>query len=311
MEISVELNKESRIAKVVFAKKDDLNFVTTWRRSIADDTNPKRVDAVDFAQLAVSRFVNHSQIEPYAKSIEDIGDYIGYNKKCEVACCVLLKCDWFPDSEVIGISHFRRTWSNRIILDYLAAHPFTIRPPEGYPYEVHGVGTALLYFVCTVAKRYECDVIWGEATQGSCGFYKKALSLASVEDLIYADRSKYLGFIDSMEKDDREGLNSGATSAREEIYAAEVENPPFVGSKTGVFNPARKLAQRFLGLPNHVQRDIVESIGLVRDKDVNLPDDELFKSCFLRATKAGQLSELWRQVESKYPDGEPDTNPFP
>jgi hypothetical protein len=75
--------------------------------------------AVDFAQLALDRFSTHSAIQPYARSIGDSGDHIASNPKIEVACCVLLTCDWFPDSNVLGVSHFRRTWSNNIVLDYL------------------------------------------------------------------------------------------------------------------------------------------------------------------------------------------------
>jgi hypothetical protein len=132
------------------------------------------------------------------------------------------------------------------VLDYLASHPFIVRPPDSYPAVVRGVGTALLYFLCSVAKRYGCDAVWGEATQGSCGFYRQVLKLDSVKDLIYAPSEKFLSFIDRTDANRREGATTAATSAREEIYAVEVENPPFVGSKTAVFNPARRLAYRFL-----------------------------------------------------------------
>ena len=145
MDISVELNGTQRNAKVLFAGGDDLHFVNDWRKVLGKDQNPVRVDAVDFAQVAVARFEAHSAIEPYAKSVGDIGDHIGNNPRSEVACFVLLRCDWFPDSEVIGIAHFRRTWSNRIVLDYLSSHPFIVRPPDSYPTVVKGVGTALLY----------------------------------------------------------------------------------------------------------------------------------------------------------------------
>lgn len=311
MDLSVELNGISRIAKVTFAGKDDLHFVNDWRKSLGDDQNPLRVDAVDFAQVAVYRFEAHSAIEPYAKTIKDIGDHIGHNPKCEVACFVLLKCGWFPDSDVIGIAHFRRTWSNRIVLDYLAAHPFIVRPPENYASVVRGVGPALLYFLCKVAKQYECDAIWGEATQGSCGFYGHVLKLDSVEDLIYAPRERFLDFIDRMDASRQEDRGTTATSARDEIYAAEAQNPPFVGSKTAVFNPARKLAYRFLELPSHVQREIAAALGLIQDQDLARPLDEQFSLFFRRATENGKLGDLWRRVEEKYPDGEPEKNPFP
>jgi hypothetical protein len=199
MELPVELNKCRQSASVIFAGQNDFGFLAEWREKLGDDKNPVRRDAVDFAHLALDRFSTHSAIESYAKSIGDIEDHIANNPKCEVASLVLLKCDWFPDSSVIGLSHFRRTWSNNIILDYLAVHPFIPRPPEGYPHVVRGVGTALLYFLSHVAKKYACGAIWGEATPMSSGFYKSVFSLDSVEDLIYAPRSKFVEFADQLE----------------------------------------------------------------------------------------------------------------
>lgn len=311
MDIPVELNGAEQNARAVFAGGEDLHFVNDWRKALGRNQNPLRVDAVDFAQLAVARFEAHSAIVPYAKSIGDIGDHIGNNPKSEVACFVVLNAGWFPDSEVIGIAHFRRTWSNRIVLDYLASHPFVVRPPDSYPAKVRGVGKALLYFLCIVAKQYECDAIWGEATQGSCGFYQQVLKLDSVKDLIYAPSEKFLSFIDRTDANRKEGTTTAATSAREEIYAVEVENPPFVGSKTAVFNPARRLAYRFLELPYHVQHEIVEALGLFQEEDRNRPSDEQFSLFFRRAAENGKLADLWQRVEQRYPDGDPGKNPFP
>jgi hypothetical protein len=312
MELRVELNKNQQTASVVFAGRDDFAFVTEWRKTLNDDQNPIRVDAVDFAQLAVSRFEAHSAIQPYAKSIDDIGDHIGHNPKCEVANFVLLTCDWFPASRVIGMCHFRRTWSNGIVLDYLAAHPFIAKPPTAYTYQVRGVGTALLYFLSLVAKRYVCKAIWGEATQGSCRFYQNALKLDPVEDLIYAPQEKFIDFIArlNMCRAEARSAVSPKDMALTEVYDIEMKNPPFVGSKTAVFNPARRLAYRFLDLPHHEQRAIAEELKLIHDEDKNQSADEQFRRFFRRATETEKLPDLWRAVEEKYPDGEADKNPF-
>jgi hypothetical protein len=308
MDLSVKLNNKYQTAKAVFAEKEDLAFVHDWRKTLGDDANPRRNDAVDFAEVAVHRFEAHSAIEPYARAIEDIGDHIQNNPQCEVACLVLLKCDWFPESKVIGVSHFRRTWKNRIVLDYLAAHPFSVRPPsDDYQYVVRGVGPALLYFLSSIAKLYGCDAIWGEATQISCDFYKNVLYLESVEDLIWAPRENFLKFMDKM---DQRETATAAPSAREEIYQVEAENPPFVGSKTAVSNPVRRLAYRFMQLPSRVQREIAEALNLVRGDDASKPTDEQFAAYFGRAAQEGKLSDLWRRVEQQYGDGEPDKNPF-
>jgi hypothetical protein len=313
MELPVELNKGRQKASAIFAERHDFGFASEWRKTLGGDTNPLRVDAVDFADLAVSRFQAHSEIQPYAGCIEDIGDHIGHNPMCEVASFVLLTCDWFPASKVIGICHFRRTWSNRIILDYLAAHPFIVRPPSNYSHVVRGVGTALLYVLSTVAKRYESDAIWGEATQGSCAFYKNAFKLDAVQDLIYAPIDNVSAFISRIETNWAE--KTGAVVTKEtglaEIYASEEEHPPFVGSKTAMFNPARKLAYRFLDLPYHTQVGIAEGLGLLQEEDMIQPAPEQFRRFFRRASDSGKLPELWREVERHHPDGEPDKNPFP
>ncbi|MCI0718252.1 MAG: hypothetical protein L0338_04670 [Acidobacteria bacterium] len=310
MELPVELNGGAQTARVKFADKNDLGFLTEWRLKLGDDKNPLRNDSVDFAQLAVSRFEIHSSIEAYASAVEDIGDHIQTNPLTEVAAFVILTCDWFPDSRVISICHFRRTWSNRIILDYLAAHPFITRRPSGYPHKVRGSGVALLYFLSLVAKRYNCDAIWGEATQGSCDFYKKAFGLDSVEDLIYVPREKYMKFIESF---DNNMAKKGKAVATDDggVLALEENNPPFVGSKTAVFNPVRRLARHFLDLPHHVQIEIVGRLGLVREGDEGQMTDEQFRRFFRRVSEDGKLSGLWRAVEEQHPDGEPDKNPFP
>ena len=132
-----------------------------------------------------------------------------------------------------------------------------------------------------------------------------------MEDSIYAPREKFLDFIDRMDTNRQEGGGTTATRARDEIYSAEAQNPPFVGTKTAVFNPARRLANRFLELPHHVQREIAEALGLFQDQDRARPLDEQFGIFFRRATENGKLGDLWRRVEEKYPDGEPDKNPFP
>jgi hypothetical protein len=301
MELTIELNKTRKTANVVFADRRDFGFLSAWRNTLGDDPNPIRNEAVTLAQLALFRYQEHSAILPYARSIDDIGDHIATNPKSEVACFVLLKCGWFPDSEVLGICHFRRTWSNNIILDYLAAHPFIARLPSAYPHEIHGVGVALLYFLSLVAKRYNCGAIWGEATQTSFSFYNHVMKLESAEDLIFVPQAKFLEFLNRPGIKQVETIDAMATtnSALEQVYAIETTNPPFVGSKTAVFNPARRLAYRFLDLPDHVQTGIAQTLGLLQNDDKCQPSAEQFRRFFRRATANGKLPNLWHK------------NPFP
>jgi hypothetical protein len=308
MQIPIEYNDGLRTANIIFGGEGDLTFISDWRRTLGADQHPFRRDAVDFAELATQRFKAYAQHVPYANSIEEIGHYIQDNPHSEVGCCALLKCDWFPDSAVIGIAHFRRSWCNRIILDYLAAHPYIVHPPNGYPHKVRGAGTGLLYFLCTVARDYNCGAIWGEATSHSYKYYKKHFDLDSVQDLIYAEPKNFMAFIGRIESIPK--VKVGSEDITRDVYETEVQNPPFVGSKTALFNPAKRLAYRFLDLPHHVQHRIVQTLGVVTAQEATRSPDEFFKLCFKRAKELGKLGELWKLVEEQHPDGDPTKNPF-
>lgn len=312
MELPVEVDKSRKVARVVFAGKDDFGFLAEWREKLGDDQNPFRRETVELAQLAINRFSAHSAIQPYLRSAEDIGDHVAYNSQCEVAGFLLLKCDWFPESEVIGICHFRRTWCNNIILDYLAVHPLIVGRSKGCRLSVRGVGTALMYFLSRLAQQYSCGYIWGEATQISCGFYRKILLLDSVEDLILAPRNKFTEFADGLDLSwqNKSGTATTKAIAVEEVYDLEETNPPLVGNRSAMFSPPRRLVYHFLDLPQHVQMEIAQAVGLLQDDDKGLQDDKLFRSLFRRATDRGKLADLWTEVEKRHPEGEPSKNPF-
>src|SRR5438874_2354191 len=99
MELTVKVNKVPKAAKIVFAGLDDFKFLTEWKEKLGSDTHPYRRDSLEFAQLAHFRYSVHSTIQPYAQAVREFAAYINDNPACEVACCVLLKCDWFADSE--------------------------------------------------------------------------------------------------------------------------------------------------------------------------------------------------------------------
>lgn len=311
-DVSVKLNGVRRAATVSFADRHDLGFIDAWRDKLGADTDVIRRDALDLAQLAIDSFLAHSQVQqPYVRSIAEIAAHVSADEHCEVACFVVMKCDWFPDSEVIGICHFRRSWCNNIILDYLAAHPFAAKPPEGYPHVVGGVGSALLWFISDIARQYTCGRIWGEATHGSRSYYKQMFDLDSVEDLILVPRLNYTECAkrELSWRDDGDP-NTMKSEIVERLYKAEAKNPPLIGRRSFVVSPSRKLAYHFLELPRHVQMQIARTFGLPKEGDEGLPDDQLFRALFRQATETGKLTELWDEVETKHPKGRPEENPF-
>jgi len=85
------------------------------------------------------------------------------------------------------------------ILDYLAVHPFVAKPRPQSPAIVRGAGTALLFFLCSVAQQHGCAHIWGEATQNSCAFYQQVSDLDLVTDLLYIPAEKIAEFVTTLE----------------------------------------------------------------------------------------------------------------
>ncbi len=264
------------------------------------------------AQLAIDSFLAHTRIQQiYVQSVEEIATHpIKADEHVEVSGFVLLKCDWFPDSGVIGICHFRRSWCNSIILDYLAVHPFIAKAPDRYPHTVSGAGSALLWFVSDIARRYKCGRLWGEATHGSHGYYKHMFDLDAVEDLILADKLHYLECAKKELLWRAEGDENKMKAEIKELYKVEAENPPLIGRRSFVVSPSRKLAYRFLQLPTHVQREIARGFGLLREGDEELRDEILFRTLFRQATESSKLSDLWDEVITKRTKERPEENPF-
>jgi hypothetical protein len=306
------LNGEQRRATVVFAERPDLAFIDEWKDKLGADVDSKRRDAVDLAQLAIENFLAHTRIQQiYVKSVEEIATHpIKADEHVEVAGFLLLKCDWFPDSGVIGICHFRRSWCNSIILDYLAVHPFIAKPPDEYPHTVGGAGSALLWFVSDIARRYKCGRVWGEATHGSRSYYKHMFDLDSVEDLILADKLQYLECAKKELLWRSEGETNKMQAEIKELYKVEAENPPLIGRPSLVVSPSRTLAYHFVELPSQFQRQIARKFGVLREEKENLGDDYLFRELFRQATATGKLGDLWEDVETKHPKGRPKENPF-
>jgi GTPase-associated adaptor domain len=310
-DVSVALNGEQRRATIVFAELSDLASIDEWKDKLGADTDSKRRDAVDLAQLARDGFWAHTRIQQiYVNSVEEITTRIENDEHVELAGLLLLKCDWFPDSGVIGICHFRRSWCNSIILDYLAVHPFIAKAPDDYPYIVSGAGSALLWFVSDIARRNKCGRLWGEATHGSRGYYKHMFDLEAVEDLILADKLHYLECAKKELLWRAEGEANKMKAEIKELYKVEAENPPLIGRLSFVVSPSRTLAYHFLQLQTHVQMQIAKVFGLPREGEEGLRDDLLFRALFRQATESKKLSDLWREVETKHPKGRPEENPF-
>ena len=305
MELSVKLNGEYKPVTVVFATATDFDFIEQWRSVLGPNPHPYHRDSVEFADFAKYKYTANRLKQPYAETLEEFQEHMTDNPHVEVGCMVYLKCDWYPGCQTIGLSHFRRTWTNRIVLDYLCAHPYVTKAERDSRHVVNGAGSALLYFIAQVAKHYKCDMIWGEATQSSCAIYERIFKLDGVRDLIMVPEEKYLAFCDKMET---AWAGPKPSAVLEELYKAEEEHPPFVGNKTSVHSASQILVVHFLELPFDKQREVAGAVGFAPSPTE--ADAELFRRILQHAKANAKVADLWTAVESRHSSGTPDSNPF-
>lgn len=99
----------------------------------------------------------------------------------------------------------------------------------------------------------------------SAPYYKKVFNLEGVEDLIFAPEKNLIAFAEETERG--WSMVSDAVTVPNQpldaIYALEIENLPFVGSKMAVFNSSKILSYRFLKLGYHKQMEIAKALHII------------------------------------------------
>ena len=113
--------------------------------------------------------------------------------------------------------------------------------------------------------------------------------------------------LDWQSSDDVNRMNMEAVR---ELYDVEEAHPPLVGNRTLMVGSRRQLIHHFLDLPRHTQDEIAQILGLLKDGDRNILEDQWCGVVFQRADQAGRLRELWNEVEKRHENGEPEKNPF-
>jgi hypothetical protein len=94
------------------------------------------------------------------------------------------------------------------------------------------------------------------------------------------------------------------------MYAIEIENPPFVGSKMAVFNPSKILSYRFLKLAYHKQVEIAKALHIINGDAADISRDALAQIVFKGAREKGILSTLWNLVAKEHGSDKSEENPF-
>lgn len=165
----------------------------------------------------------------------------------------------------------------------------------------------MLYFVVQVAKKYQSQALWGEATQNSFSFYKDTFELPDVTDLIFAPRTNFIKFSETFEAGWEKDRPSQPDPTLEKIFEIEADSPPFVGDTVTVISPYHQLVQHFSELPFHLKIEIAHAFG---EQDNRISDSELIRRIFRRAEQDGRLADLWHEIESRHKHGETEPNPF-
>jgi predicted phosphodiesterase len=79
--------------------------------------------------------------------------------------------------------------------------------------------------------------------------------------------------------------------ASTEAVRTTLEQPPMTLNR-------KKLLYSFVGLPYHIRISIMQGLGLIDDTNRNLPDSELFASCFEKAVAKDLLERIWEAIET-------------
>jgi len=99
---------------------------------------------------------------------------------------LVASAEWSKRYKFLALAYCRRTWCNHLILDFLA-----VRPPVSFAtHPIRGLGTGLIFGLCTMADTMGMGRIWGEATASSAPFYERVLRIRSVQDSFIIRRRK-------------------------------------------------------------------------------------------------------------------------
>jgi len=106
------------------------------------------------------------------------------NPRAEVAFMLIARATWQPDPKLLGLAYCRRSWCDRLIVDFVAVHPHIVgRLREN----IRGMGTGLFNGLIQIADHLGIEIIWGEATANSAPFYERILGAKPVLDQFHLE----------------------------------------------------------------------------------------------------------------------------
>jgi len=151
-----------------------------WSRLIESSSSTKQQDAAEYAESIVSKWKLYSLRGRIASSQRQLAEMIRANPKIDVLALIAAEATWTTRDPRFGLCAFRRTWSNSIVVDYIAVHPMLLQTDS----EVSGIGTAMLYATANIAKKIGAERVWLETTDSSVGYYQYLFADAVDRDLL-------------------------------------------------------------------------------------------------------------------------------
>lgn len=191
------IHPSGRWVQFVAATVQDEWILSSWNEAARHDIDVVKQDAVELAEMAFKKWRAAAREGRVARSLKIFEDIIRKEPHGEITVLLLAKMPWLTSrrlaGKVAGICALHRTWCNNVYLDFLAVHPSLYRRGKPKPDDLKGIGTAALWYLALLAERIGAGAIWGEATDGSHGFYSTAFQ-KPIKDLIYIDKEEYTTF---------------------------------------------------------------------------------------------------------------------
>lgn len=187
----IQIDGKMHDASVTLATDAHRREIEAWPGKFKQKPVGKIADILEYGELALTKWRYYKGLGRCPDSWEGIRSQIAADAKCEVGSLFVVTSPAFEKFEVLGFAFFRRTWSNSIVIEFLANSPLI----EGQvPPMIAGVGTSLLVGISQAANEINAPSIWGEATEDSCGFYEKRFEVP-VRDLFLVDREHYVALL--------------------------------------------------------------------------------------------------------------------
>ena len=142
-------------------RESDWSFVSDWKRTGRSLKSPAARDALEYSGLGSKRWgFLHDQglTVSNLRSLKSPGEPGHAVKEVGFALAVTAA------AKVTGFGFLRRSWANRLILEFLAGSPASLGG-------IKGTGAALMHAFCYIGWKIDAAELWGEATETSCGFY--------------------------------------------------------------------------------------------------------------------------------------------